>query len=119
VVTWSRTDTICWSFRCESGSDASNPAVDRLSRFDQSHLQAVDELFSSKDAGDDHPPGPVLHATLIEKGAKGGLDRILAVFGKLDEEGFDPDRTMERAKELQTLRSVMLDKKLHTLAAQI
>jgi len=35
------------------------------------------------------------------------------------EEGFDPDRTMERAKELQTLRSVMLDKKLHTLAAQI
>ncbi len=35
------------------------------------------------------------------------------------EEGFDPDTTMERARQLLTLRTVMLDQKINTLAAQI
>ena len=35
------------------------------------------------------------------------------------QEGFDPDTTMERARELRALRTIALDQKMHTLTTQI
>jgi len=37
----------------------------------------------------------------------------------IDQEGFNPDATMERARELLALRGIILDQKINALAAQI